>query len=151
MWFHLPRHLLVYLILLRLVQINFGTALTTGLLYIGKFILGDQSIQALVNSTTTNLLTNLTTGSINFGTGLTTGILNMSMGKFIFSGQSIEALVNSTATSIFTNLTNLLSIGGLSNILLGSSSAGRVTQIQGETLNLCEKSFCTKCSGSEAR
>jgi hypothetical protein len=76
---------------------------------------------------------------------LTTGILNI--GKFIFSGQSIQASVNSTITSLFTNLTNLLTIGGASNILLGSSSAGKITQIQGETLRLGQSTGTTTIFG----
>ncbi len=93
-----------------------------------------------------NLFNTVTTGTINFGTALTTGLLNI--GKFILGDQSIQALVNSTTTNLFTNLTNLLVIGGLCNILLGSSSAGRTTQIQGETLRLGQSTGTTTIFGN---
>jgi len=99
----------------------------------------------------TQSYSNIVIGANGTGTNARTTTINgetLNIGKFILGDQSIQALVNSTATNLLTNLTNLLVIGGLSNMLIGSSSAGKVTQIQGETLRLGQSTGTTTIFGN---
>ena len=109
-------------------NMNFYNGITSGILYIGKFIFNGQNIEPLVNSNTCNIFTNCTadtkfggTGTIFIGQAKTSGFIAMGGGcQTIMNGQLIchQTLNLDNATSV-----NITSSAGVPVNLFNTASA----------------------------